>query len=63
MNEGYPASLSCYETATSEGFRRMVIMQSGKSITESGTRSLIPATGPKAIGLGPEPMITIPRNQ
>lgn len=63
MNEGYPASLSCYKTATSEGFRRMVIMQSGKPITESGTRSPIPATRPKAISLGSESMITIPRNR
>ena len=41
----------------------MVIMQSGKPITESGTRSPIPAAGPKAIGMRPEPVITIPRNR
>lgn len=41
----------------------MVIMQSGKPITESGIRSPIPLAGPKMIGMESEPVITIPRNR
>jgi hypothetical protein len=40
----------------------MPITHSGKPIIESGTRSPIPADPAKVIGMGPEPVITIPRN-
>ena len=40
----------------------MPITVSGKPIIESGCRSPIPVTAPKAIGMESEPVITIHRN-